>query len=31
VVEEFGATTVLFGGWSATVDPWGNLRLEGGR
>jgi len=29
IVEEFGATTVLFPGWRATVDPWGNLRLEG--
>jgi N-methylhydantoinase A len=28
VVEEFGATTILFPGWRASVDPWGNLLLE---
>jgi N-methylhydantoinase A len=28
IVEEFGATTVLFPGWRASVDPWGNLLLE---
>lgn len=28
IVEEFGATTVLFPGWRAAVDPWGNLLLE---
>lgn len=28
IVEEFGATTVLFPGWRAALDPWGNLLLE---
>ena len=28
VVEEFGATTILFPGWRASVDPWGHLLLE---
>jgi N-methylhydantoinase A len=28
IVEESGATTVVFPGWRAAVDPWGNLRLE---
>jgi N-methylhydantoinase A len=28
IVEESGATTVVFPGWQATVDGWGNLRLE---
>ena len=27
VVEEAGATTVIFPGWAAAVDAWGNLRL----
>jgi N-methylhydantoinase A len=27
VVEEAGATTVIFPGWVAAVDTWGNLRL----
>ncbi|MBI4611466.1 MAG: hydantoinase/oxoprolinase family protein [Candidatus Rokubacteria bacterium] len=27
IVEEFGATTILFPGWRAAVDPWGNLLL----
>lgn len=27
VVEEAGATTVVFPGWTAAVDTWGNLRL----
>jgi N-methylhydantoinase A len=27
VVEEAGATTVIFPGWTAAVDAWGNLRL----
>ncbi len=27
VVEEGGATTVIFPGWTAAVDAWGNLRL----
>ena len=29
VVEEFGATTVVFPGWEAHVDEFGNLRLSG--
>jgi N-methylhydantoinase A len=28
IVEEFGATTVLFPGWRGFVDEAGNLRLE---
>jgi N-methylhydantoinase A len=28
VVEEFGSTTVVFPGWEARVDEFGNLRLE---
>ncbi|MBI4561514.1 MAG: hydantoinase/oxoprolinase family protein [Candidatus Rokubacteria bacterium] len=28
IVEEFGATTVLFPGWTASLDPVGNLILE---
>jgi N-methylhydantoinase A len=28
IVEEFGATTVVPPGWTAAVDPHGNLRLE---
>jgi len=28
VVEEFGSTTVVFPGWRAQVDEFGNLRLE---
>jgi N-methylhydantoinase A len=28
IVEEFGATTVLFPGWRGEVDAWGNLVLE---
>jgi hypothetical protein len=28
VVEEFGSTTVVFPGWGARVDEFGNLRLE---
>jgi N-methylhydantoinase A len=28
IVEEFGSTTVILPGWAATVDAWGNLRLE---
>lgn len=28
VVEEFGATTVVFPGWQAAVDAFGQLRLE---
>jgi N-methylhydantoinase A len=30
IVEESGATSVVFPGWVATVDAWGNLRLERG-
>ncbi len=28
IVEEFGATVVLFPGWQASLDPWGNLLLD---
>ncbi len=28
IVEEFGATTVVFPGWRARVDAFGNLELE---
>jgi N-methylhydantoinase A len=28
VVEEFGSTTVVFPGWAARVDGFGNLRLD---
>jgi N-methylhydantoinase A len=28
VVEEFGSTTVIFPGWEALVDEFGNLRLQ---
>ncbi len=28
IVEEFGATTVLFTGWHATLDQFGNLWLQ---
>ena len=28
IVEEFGSTTVIFPGWRARVDAYGNLRLE---
>jgi N-methylhydantoinase A len=30
IIEEAGATTVVFPGWVATVDVWANLRLERG-
>jgi N-methylhydantoinase A len=29
IIEEFGATTVVFPGWRASVDAFGNLRLDG--
>jgi N-methylhydantoinase A len=29
VVEEFGSTAIVFPGWRAEVDEFGNLRLEG--
>ncbi|MEK7876833.1 MAG: hydantoinase/oxoprolinase family protein, partial [Pseudomonadota bacterium] len=29
IIEEFGSTTVVLPGWVATVDGWGNLRMEG--
>jgi len=28
IVEEFGSTTVVLPGWTASVDRWGNLRME---
>lgn len=28
VIEEFGSTTMVLPGWVATVDRWGNLRME---
>jgi N-methylhydantoinase A len=28
IVEEFGATTVVFPGWRGRLDDVGNLRLE---
>ena len=28
IIEEFGSTTVVLPGWVATVDRWGNLRME---
>jgi len=28
VVEECGATTVVFPGWRSRVDEFGNLRLD---
>ncbi|MCC6532989.1 MAG: hydantoinase/oxoprolinase family protein [Burkholderiales bacterium] len=28
IIEEFGSTTVVPQGWSASVDRWGNLRVE---
>jgi len=28
IVEEAGATTVIFPGWTAAADVWGNLRLS---
>jgi len=31
IVEEFGATLVLFPGWRAALDRWGNLLLGRGR
>jgi N-methylhydantoinase A len=31
IVEELGATAVLFPGWRAAVDPWGHLRVDRGR
>jgi N-methylhydantoinase A/oxoprolinase/acetone carboxylase beta subunit len=30
IVEEFGATTIVFPGWRASVDAGGNLVLERG-
>jgi len=28
IIEEFGSTTVVLPGWTASVDRWGNLRME---
>jgi len=28
IIEEFGSTTVVLPGWVASVDRWGNLRME---